>query len=416
MNGRKVPTLVSHSRGHSRWWSFWRFPSTIHPLTTYTTHSTVSPTRYAHTESELAHALSLLAASDFVAIDTEFMRESTYFPRLCLVQAATAEHCVLIDPLAIQDLSALWDFLLDRRRLKVLHAARQDLETLTIAMSRSQPGAPTSIPGPLFDTQIAAGLLGHAGQIGYGGLVQARLDHVLVKGHARTDWTRRPLSPEQLSYAADDVRYLVPLYRDLQAALAARGRTAWADEENATLEDPSLYRTEPQDAWRRLKGLDRMQPDQRAIIKLLAQWRESRAIDSDKPRGWILADEALREIAERRPQSIDDLQRIRGIPEGTIKRQGDELLRLVREGRLAAGNEAAATIPTKPDPQQLAEVTRLMAVVRARAQALQIAPELLATRRDAEQLVFSGHADHVLRGWRRQAIGDQLIALAGPAK
>jgi len=134
----------------------------------------VSPTLYASTETELATALQLLSVSDFVALDTEFMRESTYFPRLCLVQAATADHCVLIDPLAIADLSALWSFLLDRGRLKVLHAARQDLETLSIAIAGSQSGVGVTIPGPLFDTQVAAGLLGHAGQIGYGGLVQER--------------------------------------------------------------------------------------------------------------------------------------------------------------------------------------------------------------------------------------------------
>jgi ribonuclease D len=372
----------------------------------------MQPALYVSTEAELAHAVSLLSAAEFVTLDTEFMRESTYYPRLCLVQAATDDHCVLIDPLVIADLGVLWDFLLDRNRLKVLHAARQDLETLSQAIAHARPGSEPLVPGPLFDTQIAAGLLGHAGQIGYGGLVEARLGHTLAKGQARTDWSRRPLKPEQLSYAADDVRYLVPLYRDLQQALAAAGRTAWAEEENAALEDPRLYRTEPQDAWRRLKGLERLQPDQRAIAKLLAQWRESRAMKSDKPRGWILADDALREIAERRPQSIAELEQIRSLAEGTIKRQGEELLRLVGEGVLAAGTEAEAIIPSRPDPKLLARVTHLMNAVRIEADRLKIAPELLATRRDAEQLVFSGGADHLLIGWRRTVIGEHLVALA----
>lgn len=396
------------TRGH---WRQHFFPFTMRH-SPFTTPRPVTPTLYASTETELASALQLLSASDFVALDTEFMRESTYFPRLCLVQAATADHCVLIDPLAIADLGALWDFLLDRRRLKVLHAARQDMETLSLAIAHARPGSEPVVPGPLFDTQIAAGLLGHAGQIGYGGLVEARLGHTLSKGQARTDWARRPLKPEQLSYAADDVRYLVPLYRNLQQALEAACRTAWADAENAVLEDARLYRTEPQDAWQRLKGLERLQPDQRAVAKLLAQWRESRAMKSDKPRGWIIADDALREIAERRPQSLAELGQIRTLPEGTIKRQGDELLRLVHEGKLAASGEAAAVMPSRPDPQLLARVTRLMNVVRAEADRIKIAPELLATRRDAEQLVFSGTATHLMTGWRREVIGEQLVALA----
>lgn len=396
--------------------------SAFHPL--FTTHDSlptslltiqhpVSAPFYASTESELAHALSLLAASEFVALDTEFMRESTYFPRLCLLQAATADHCVLIDPLAIADMGALWDFLLDRKRLKVLHAARQDMETLSLAIAQARPQSEPRVPGPIFDTQIAAAMLGHAGQIGYGGLVEARLGHTLTKGQARTDWTRRPLHPEQLSYAADDVRYLVPLYQDLRNALATAGRVEWAAEENALLEDPGLYRTEPADAWRRLKGLERLRPGQRGVAKMLAQWRETRAMKSDKPRGWIIADDALRELAERLPKSPAELEQIRTLTEGTVKRQGDELLRLVCEGQANASSEAEAMIPQKPDPQQLARVTRLMNVVRAEAARLHIAPELLATRRDAEQLVFSGRTDHLQRGWRAQAIGERLIALAG---
>jgi ribonuclease D len=372
----------------------------------------MQPALYASTPDDLAHAVQLMSDSEFVALDTEFMRESTYYPRLCLIQAATAECCVLIDPLAIADLGVLWDFLLDRKRLKVLHAARQDLETLSLALARARPGMQPGVPGPLFDTQIAAAMLGHASQIGYGGLVAARLDHVLAKGQARTDWTRRPLNPEQLSYAADDVRYLVPLYHNLRNALEAAGRTPWASEENAALEDPQLYRTEPQDAWRRLKGLDRLQADQRACAKLLAAWRESRAMKSDKPRGWILSDEALREVAERRPRSLEDLAQIRSLAEGTIKRQGEEIMRLVAAGQLAAAGENETKIPPRPEPQQLARVTRLMNLVRAEAENLQIAPELLATRRDAEQLVYSGHDEHLRKGWRREVIGERLIALA----
>jgi len=363
------------------------------------------------TAEQLDHALGQLANSDFVALDTEFMRESTYYAGLCLIQAATADYCVIIDPLALTELQPLWEFLADRRRLKVLHAGRQDLEVLSQAMAPAGLG----IPGPVFDTQIAAALLGHASQVGYGPLVGERLGHALAKGHARADWSRRPLSTEQLEYAADDVRYLAPLYLDLRDALAAQGRLEWLEEESRELEDARLYRTEPDEAWRRLKGLDRLRPEQRAAIKVLARWRESRAMSSDKPRGWILSDESLREIAERLPRSAEDLDQLRSVAPGTIRKRGEEILALIAEGRELAANESPASNPPRPEPEKLALVTRLMAFVRTQAEQMKIAPELLATRRDAEHLVFSGRAERLLSGWRREVIGERLVALAKQA-
>ena len=364
------------------------------------------PALFVSTSAELLHAVRLLDSSAFVALDTEFMRESTYFPRLCLLQAATAETCVLIDPLAVTDLSPLWTLLAERKRMKVLHAARQDLEVLSVTMRGGV------LPGPIFDTQIAAALLGYPAQIGYGSLVAERLGHTLAKGHTRTDWARRPLSEEQMEYAADDVRYLVPLYTDLSAALDAAGRLDWLFEETQELERPEVHRTDPEQAWRRLKGLDRLQPRQRAAAKLLAQWREETAVRSDKPRGWILADESLREIAERLPTSTSELEQVRTLPPGVVRRRGEELLGLVERARDAAANEAAASTPQRPDPQAVARVTQLMNYTRTQAEQLKISPELLATRRDVEQLVFSARAEHLLSGWRRDVIGEQLVEMA----
>ncbi len=358
------------------------------------------------TSAELLDALNRLGGADFVALDTEFMRESTYFPKLCLIQAATAKACAVIDPLALPELDPLWQFLADRQRTKVLHAARQDLEVLATA-TRGLP-----LPGPIFDTQIAAALLGYPAQIGYGSLVAERLGHTLAKGHTRTDWTRRPLSPEQLQYAEDDVRYLVPLYLDLLAALQAAQRLDWLYEETCELERLDLHRTEPDAAWRRLKGLDRLQPQQRATAKLLAQWRETAAIKHDKPRGWILADDALREIAERLPASIGDLESIRNLPPGVVRRRGDELMALIERGRSDAANEAAASTPQRPQAQQLALVSKLMNLARETAQHAKINAELLATRRDVEQLVFAQRTEHLLNGWRREIIGEPLLAAA----
>lgn len=373
----------------------------------------MQPAPIVTTSAELLHALEQQRDAEFVALDTEFMRESTYFPKLCLVQMAApapdgTTRCALIDPLAVPDLQPLWDFLNDRGRIKVLHAARQDLEVLSVAMR----GA---LNGPIFDTQIAAALLGQPAQIGYGALVAAQLGHQLEKGHTRTDWSRRPLSPEQLQYAEDDVRYLVPLYQNLRDALDAAGRIQWLYEETRELESPSLHRTEPEAAWKRLKGLDRLRPEQRATAKLLAQWREETAIKHDKPRGWILADDALREMAERMPGKAADLESIRTLPAGVVRRRGDELLALVTRGREQAQSEPASFIPPRPEPQQVAKVTKLMNLARTTAEELKISPEILATRRDVEQLVFSRRTDRLSSGWRKDVIGDRLIAMAQEA-
>lgn len=366
----------------------------------------MSATPPVTTSAELLDALARLDSADFVALDTEFMRESTYFPKLCLIQAAVPDAVAVLDPLALPDLAPLWQFLGNRQRTKVLHAARQDLEVFATA-TRDLP-----VPGPIFDTQIAAALLGYPAQIGYGSLVAERLGRTLAKGHTRTDWTRRPLSPEQLQYAEDDVRYLAPLYLDLLAALQAAQRLDWLYEETRELEQLDLHRTDPDAAWRRLKGLDRMQPQQRATAKLLAQWREAAAIKHDKPRGWILADDALREIADRLPTTIADLEAIRTLPPGVVRRRGEELLTLIERGRGDAANEAAASNPPRPQPQQLALVTKLMNLARETAQHAKINAELLATRRDVEQLVFAQRTEHLLSGWRREIIGEPLVDAA----
>lgn len=381
----------------------------------------MQPVLSASTPDELAHAIDLLSRSDFLALDTEFMRESSYYPALCLIQAASAEHCVVIDPLAapLREPGALrpwWDFIAARERLKVLHAARQDLEVISQAMAALDAGAPQPIPGPVFDTQVAAALLGHPGQVGYGGLVTQRLGFKLDKGHARTDWSKRPLSTEQLAYAADDVRYLAPLYLEVRAALEARERLQWLREEMQELEDPGLYRTEPKEAWRRLKGLDRLQPAQRAVAKQLAQWRETRAMQSDKPRGWILTDDALREIAERLPDTPAVLEKIRSLPPTVVRKRGDELLALIAQGKENAAAEPPSFVPSRPEPEVLGLINRLLAFVRAEAEKLSIAPELLATRRDVEQLVLSGRTGHLLEGWRREVIGERLAAMATAGK
>ncbi len=255
------------------------------------------------TPEQLDTAVFRLQGARHIAIDTEFMRERTYWPQLCLLQVASDSDCCLIDPLAGLDLAPLYAALSDPSRPKILHAARQDLEVLLNASGQ--------VPGPVFDTQVAAALLGLPPQVGYADLVARQLGHSIDKGQTRTDWSRRPLSDAQLAYAADDVHHLLQLYTELAAALAARGRAAWHQEECALLEDPQLYRTEPAEAWRRLKGLGRLRPAEQAAARALAAWREQRAIASDKPRGWILSDEALYALATLMPASTGDLEQVR---------------------------------------------------------------------------------------------------------
>lgn len=359
-------------------------------------------------DHQLTAALQLLAQGQYLALDTEFLRESTYYAKLCLVQLGNAHACVVVDVLALRSLKPLLEFILDRRRIKVLHAARQDLEVLIQAQTPDM-GLSPQVPGPLFDTQIAAGLLGLPGQIGYGDLLARRLNVNLSKGLARTDWSRRPLSNEQLQYAADDVRYLGPLYEQLQAELRQRDRYEWLEEETAALENPVLYRTLPEAAWQRLKGTAQLQPMQRAVLKQLATWRETRAIAADKPRGWILSDEALRNLSERLPDSLEELGQIRDLPAGVVRKHGDTLLQLIAAAQANADNEAPAR-DFRPSTQQQAQVTKLMQLVRSTAERMAVSPELLATRRDAEQLVYFNQHDALLQGWRKQAIGEALLA------
>ncbi|HET7204887.1 MAG TPA: ribonuclease D [Steroidobacteraceae bacterium] len=354
---------------------------------------------------QLDAALFRLRSADRLALDTEFMRERTYHAQLCLVQIATETDCLLIDPLAELDLAPLHELLQDRGKLKILHAARQDLEVLQLAGG--------AVPGPLFDTQVAAALLGFPAQVGYAELVARQLGHSIDKGQTRTDWSRRPLSAAQLAYAADDVHHLLVLHRELASALAAKGRAGWVEEETAAYESPALYHTDPATAWRRLKGLNRLGPQEQAVARALAEWRERRAIDSDKPRSWILSDEALYAIATRAPDSVAALEAIESLPAGVVRRRGDELLALVqaaRSGELPAPLEA----PRRPTNEEQALAASLLKAVRDEATALGIAAEILATRRDVEAIAFGSiplEQSPLTRGWRGQVLGERLLAL-----
>jgi len=358
------------------------------------------------TPEQLDTAVFRLNAARRFAIDTEFMRERTYSPQLCLVQVASDTDCYLVDPLAGLELAPLFEALADRTKPKILHAARQDLEVILNASGH--------VPGPVFDTQVAAALLGLPPQVGYADLVARQLGHSIDKAQTRTDWSRRPLSQAQLAYAADDVHHLLQLHTELAAALESQGRAAWNGEDCAALEDPGLYRTDPADAWRRLKGLGRLRPAEQAVARALAAWREQRAIASDKPRGWILSDDALYALATISPATTGDLEQVRALPPATVRKRGDELLALIRTARASGRDVDAAPAPQRPTPEQTQRIVKLQQRLKDVAAGLGISPEVLATRRDVEGMVLgSPERSPLLRGWRREVIGLQLLALLG---
>ena len=355
---------------------------------------------------ELAASLASAAA---IGLDTEFLRERTYRPQLCLVQVAGPSGCACIDPLGGTDLSPLVPVLGAGGPIKILHAARQDLEVLW----------PLAGPvAPLFDTQVAAALTGLPPQVGYADLVQRLLGVVLDKSHTRTDWSRRPLSEAQLSYAIEDVRHLAALRESLLERLDQLGRVGWLNEEMATLATGENLFLDPERAHERLKGLAELDPARRQLGQALAAWRERRAAERDRPRSWILDDAGLRALIATAPRDLDALRRLPELAPGFIDHSGPEVLDCIQGLGLPPRLPPLPGRP-RPDPALTEGVKRLGSVVREVAQALDLAAELLATRRDLEALARGEREVPPMLGWRRAVVGEPLLAalqgLPGPA-
>lgn len=354
--------------------------------------------------SDLEPLAAHLRGHGWFALDTEFIREKTYWPRLCLVQVATPQRLACIDPLACDSLEPLLAVLDDRAITKVLHAADQDLETFHHLSGR--------MPQPLFDTQIAAPLLGHPEQAGYARLVEAVLGVKLAKGHARTDWTERPLPADALAYAADDVRYLVPLYESLHAGLAERSRLEWLEDDFRALTDPARFERPPADAWQRLKGFERLPTRGRAVAATLAEWRERTAREQDRPRGHILRDDALMDIARTLPADRRALDRLRSLRDNVAARHGEQLLKLVAEARERPPPDTDATTRNGPglDITGEALVDALSALVRLRAAQEALNPTSIASRRELARIATGESVHEVLAGWRGRLIGAEIEA------
>src|SRR6201994_1337229 len=273
------------------------------------------------TGPELAELAALLESCEHVGLDTEFLRERTYRAELCLVQLSSRSDAACVDPIALTDLSPLARVLTSGGITKVMHWSRQDVEVLFPIAGMVRP---------VFDTQIAAPLTGLPAQIGYGELVRRLLGKELAKSHTRTDWSRRPLTPEQIEYALDDVRYLLPLKAELEEQLERSGRMGWLTEELRELEDARNIVSDPEDAWLRVKGLRSLDPARERLAQLLAAWRERRAIERNRPRGWILDDAALRDIVMQVPRSLEAIAAIPEFPAGVLKHCGAEILDCIR--------------------------------------------------------------------------------------
>lgn len=355
---------------------------------------------YIDTPEALNALCGKLAAAEWLTVDTEFVRERTYFPQLCLVQIGSPEHLACIDPLRLDDLTPLFALLRDPGITKVFHAARQDLELFFQLMGE--------VPAPIFDTQIAAALCGWADQVGYATLVQDICDASVDKSHARTDWSRRPLDPEAISYAVDDVRYLRDIYARLRERLVELGRDTWVAPENAALAEPALYMPAPDTAWRRIRGQQKLRPAQRGRLAALAAWREREAIERNRPRKWLIKDEVLLDIARRNPADREALMKIRGMSDGQAGRHADALLNVLAS---AAGDIDAPPIPGRLTPAQEAVADLMTAVVRMKSAEQNISQAQLATRKDLDALIRGDTDIALLKGWRRAALGEMLLQL-----
>ena len=355
--------------------------------------------------AELAAACERIAAHPFVTVDTEFLRETTYYPKLCLIQLASPEEAVLVDPLAPElDLAPFFGLMTDEAVVKVFHAARQDLEIVWL-LGRV-------LPTPLFDTQVAAMVCGYGDSVGYeqlaNDLAKARID----KSSRFTDWSRRPLTEAQLAYAESDVTHLRQIYLALKADLDASGRESWVAEEMAVLSSPATDEVKPENAGLRLKGRVR-KPRELPLLMEIAAWREREAQTRDVPRQRVLKDDALMDIVQRGPRSVEALAELRSVPNGVERsRSGGEVL---------AAIERAAAIDPKTLPRLERERGRptngavldlLKVLLKAVADAERVAPKIIASSDDLEAIASDELSDvPALQGWRRGVFGEKALAL-----
>jgi ribonuclease D len=360
--------------------------------------------QYINRPEQLPHLCEQILQEPWIALDTEFLREKTYYPKFCLLQIAAPGWVACVDPLAIADLTPLLDTIYNPNITKVLHSCRQDLEIFFQITGK--------IPGPIFDTQIAAPLLGFQENPGYAMLVSSFLNINLSKAHTRADWTERPLSQDQIQYAADDVIYLCKIYTIMCEQLEKLGRLNWLESDFALLNNPELYQLSPENAWLKIRGKNKLTGRQLSILQALSEWRERTAQAENKPRNWLFPDDMLLELGKLQPVTTSDLTKIRNINERSVNRYGKVICELI---------DAARQRPPKPlrekdgsgkkTQQHEAILDVLSAIVRIRAEENSLNPVILATRKDLEQLLFAEEDCLLLQGWRYNMAGKELQGL-----
>ncbi len=357
---------------------------------------------YIDDDAALVQFCAALERSAWCAIDTEFIRESTYYPELALIQIASEERLACIDPLALTELEPLARLLVDPNLIKVFHSSSQDLEILFQKFGQ--------VPAPVFDTQIAAAVLGYSHQISYADLVQQITGVALEKKHTRANWMRRPLLRDELDYAMDDVRYLLAVYRELEQRLEQSRRRAWIERDLRAISDADNYRVDTPSLWKRLKGVQKLKGERLQIASALCQWREQVAQQQNRPRRWIAKDDAIVEIARQKPADRAALARIPELAEKTMKRHGDKILQIVAQ----AQKVDAADWPRHEkfqslDTRQMALGDCLMALCRVIADDNDIALATLATRKDIDGLIVNQKSSRLAQGWRFAMAGEQLL-------
>lgn len=356
------------------------------------------------TTQDLKTYVSQMLHHKILAVDTEFMREKTYYAKLCLIQIADEEgNAVLLDPLSIEDLSPLKELMCNDSIVKVFHAGSQDLEIFYQIL-----GAPVA---PHFDTQSAAALLGYRDQIGYGALVQEELGVALSKADSFTDWARRPLETSQLSYAQDDVIYLARMYPNIISKLETLDRLNWLDGELREQEQAQYFELDWDNLFRRVKKISSLSRRQLAVAREVAIWREQLAQKRNIPKKWVCSDETLIEIARRTPSTLDQIKGIRGASP-LMAKSSEALFAAIQKGKDVPA-EALPEIKKRPKPVEDLEsrVDLMMALVRQRAKDNNIATTLLASRSDLEYFAENGEEGRLMQGWRKDMIGSELVAL-----
>ncbi len=354
----------------------------------------------------LAQFCERAAQSDYIAVDTEFIRDKTYWPRLCLVQVASDDEALAIDTLAPGiDLEPLFELMVRPGVLKVFHAARQDVEIFDYLSGR--------IPTPIFDTQVAAMVCGFGDSVGYDKLVQAITRQHIDKSLRFTDWSKRPLAQRMLDYALSDVIHLRPVYEKLAAEIAENGRASWLDEEMAVLTDTATYRQDPAEAWHRVKTRIR-KPRHLAVLRALAAWREETARTRDVPRVRVMRDEALNDIAVHEPKAIEELSALRSVrPDQLGERRSRELLEVIAAARELPESEYPRVDQRKQHNNQVGPACDLLKVLlKLKCEQHRVAQKLVASSDDIEAIARDDEADvPALSGWRRELFGADALAL-----